>query len=77
MIDAGVGVCLRPRVAAGFIRLSAAFEAQGRHADVVRACFLVRYDNNDGWSASTAVRAPLLSFFEDGLWFVVCAVRAP
>lgn len=42
VIDAGVGVCLRPRVAAGFMRLSAAFEAQGRHADVVRACFLVR-----------------------------------
>ncbi|CAM9609098.1 unnamed protein product [Scytosiphon promiscuus] len=40
VVDAGVGVCLRPRVAAGFVRLSAAFEAQGRHADVVRACFL-------------------------------------
>ncbi len=41
MVDAGVGVCLRPRVAAGFDRLSAAYEAQGRHAHVVRACFLV------------------------------------
>lgn len=40
-MDAGVGVCLRPRVAAGFVRLSAAYEAQGRHAHVVRACFLV------------------------------------
>ncbi|CAM9976634.1 unnamed protein product, partial [Ectocarpus fasciculatus] len=40
VVDAGIGVCLRPRVAAGFARLSASFEAKGRHADVVRACFL-------------------------------------
>ena len=42
VLDAAVGVCLRPRVAAGFVRLSAAFEAQGRHASAVRVCFLVR-----------------------------------
>ncbi|CAM9561658.1 unnamed protein product [Ascophyllum nodosum] len=40
VLDAAVGVCLRPRVAAGFVRLSAAFEAQGRHASAVRICFL-------------------------------------
>lgn len=41
-LDAAVGVCLRPRVAVGFLHLSAAFEVQGRHADVVRVCYLVR-----------------------------------
>lgn len=40
--DARIGVVLRPRVAAGFVRLSAACEAQGRYADAVRACYLVR-----------------------------------
>lgn len=49
VVDAGVGVCLRPRVAAGFDRLSAAYEAQGRYADVVRACFLVREGNKAEW----------------------------
>ncbi|CAM9847444.1 unnamed protein product [Sphacelaria rigidula] len=38
--DAGVGVVLRPRIATGFVRLSAAFESQGRYADAVRACYL-------------------------------------
>lgn len=38
--DARIGVVLRPRVAAGFVRLSAACEAQGRYADAVRACYL-------------------------------------
>lgn len=51
VVDAGVGVCLRPRVAAGFDRLSAAFEAQGRQADVVRACFLVSGEGRGGWAS--------------------------
>ncbi|CAM9694856.1 unnamed protein product [Choristocarpus tenellus] len=38
--DAAVGVCMRPRVAAGFIRLSSALESQGRYKEAVRACFL-------------------------------------
>lgn len=55
VVDAGVGVCLRPRVAAGFDRLSAAYEAQGRHADVVRACYLVS-ETQVSWDGSRRER---------------------
>lgn len=47
--DAGVGVVLRPRIATGFVRLSAAFESQGRYADAVRACYLVRSCPGGWW----------------------------